>query len=203
MTSRIRSGTRRGARKKPGRRPGRPSSRSAVLNAARSRFAHDGYDATTIRGVAADAGVDPALVMQFFGNKEGLFAAVLREHTDIDDNLRGVFSAPLAVRGERFTRAYLEHWEHPITGDKLRSLVRATIGSPGAVGPFQAELKASLSRSGIPRRLRLQFLLGASQLFGIAIARYILEVPALVALSAEELVNLLVPALHAQLGKGS
>jgi AcrR family transcriptional regulator len=172
-----------------------------VLNAARSHFAHDGYDGTTIRGIAAAAGVDPALVMQFFGSKEGLFAAVLRDYADVDDNLHAAFTGAVAGRGERFTRAYLAPWEHPIRGQSLRSLVRATIGSPRAVGPFHAELKASLSRSGIPRPLRSRYLLALSQLFGIAIARHILEVPELVAMSADDIVKLMAPALDVQLGE--
>ena len=80
--------------------------------------------------------------------------------------------------------------------------MRATIGSPRAVAPFHAELKSSLSRSGIPRSVRLRYLLAISELFGVAISRYILEVPALVAMSTDEIVKLLAPAIGAQLGKG-
>ncbi len=60
-----------------GRRPGQSGSRDRILHAARSRFAADGYDGTTIRGIASDAGVDPALVHHFFGTKERVFAAAL------------------------------------------------------------------------------------------------------------------------------
>jgi AcrR family transcriptional regulator len=173
-----------------------------VLNAARSHFARDGYDGTTIRAIAATARVDPALVMQFYGSKEGLFAAVLRDFADLDDAVHAAVKGAIVRRGERFARASLEPWEHPIRGKSLRSLVRATIGSPRTVGPFQVELKASLSRSGIPQRMRSRYLLAASQLLGVAIARYILEVPALVAMSTDELVKLVAPAVDAQLGKG-
>jgi AcrR family transcriptional regulator len=140
--------------------------------------------------------------MQFFGSKEGLFAAVLRDYADVSDNLHAAATGAVVRRGERFARASLEPWEHPIRGQSLRSLVRATIGSPRAAGPFLAELKASLSKSGIPRRSRSRYLLAASELLGVAIARYILEVPELVAMPTDELVDLLAPAVAAQLGKG-
>src|SRR3954464_9643653 len=58
-----------------GRRPGRSSTRNEILRAARRRFAEDGYDRATFRRIAADAGVDPALVVQFFGSEHALFAA--------------------------------------------------------------------------------------------------------------------------------
>jgi AcrR family transcriptional regulator len=60
-----------------GRRPGASTTRQDILDAARARFASDGFAATTIRRVAADAGVNPSLVMQFFTSKEELFAAVM------------------------------------------------------------------------------------------------------------------------------
>ncbi|MFD6811748.1 helix-turn-helix domain-containing protein, partial [Streptomyces anthocyanicus] len=51
------------------------TTRAAILEAARERFAADGYERATIRAIARDAGIDPSLVMRYFGNKEGLFAA--------------------------------------------------------------------------------------------------------------------------------
>ncbi len=61
-----------------GRRGGDSGTRAAILDAARRRFAGHGYDGATIRAIAADAGVDPALVHHFFGTKERLFAAAVR-----------------------------------------------------------------------------------------------------------------------------
>jgi AcrR family transcriptional regulator len=186
-------------RKTTGRRPGRANSRGAILEAARARFARYGYDTTTIRGVAADAGVDPALVMQFYGSKEGLFAAILEEHTSVTKPLLAVLAGARTGLGERFTRAYLELWEDPVSGDQLRSLIRAVIGSPSATRMFQGLLEATLTRSAIPARRRLPSLLAASHLLGTAIARYIIQVPVLVAPSLDELVPLLSPAIDGYL----
>ena len=58
-----------------GRRPGTPDTRDAILAVARRRFATRGYDATSLRGIAAEAKVDPALLIHYFGTKEGLFVA--------------------------------------------------------------------------------------------------------------------------------
>jgi len=183
-------------RKVTGRRPGRENSRGAILDAARARFARSGYEGTTIRGVAADAGVDPALVMQFYKSKEGLFLAILEQHANLTAPLRAVLAGPPAGMGARFTRAYLELWEDPISGDQLRSLIRATIGSPRATQMFQGLVKAVVTKSEIPVARRVASALAVTHLLGTAIARYILEVPVLVELPLDELVRLHSPAIE-------
>src|SRR5436309_7394484 len=60
-----------------GRRPGPSTTRATILEAARRRFADRGYDATSIRAIAAGAGVDPGVVMHFFGSKDALFQAAV------------------------------------------------------------------------------------------------------------------------------
>lgn len=52
--------------------------RQLLLTAARRRFAQDGYTSTTVRDIAADAGVNYALINRYFQSKEGLFEACLR-----------------------------------------------------------------------------------------------------------------------------
>src|SRR6266516_1776718 len=51
--------------------------RAALLAAARVRFARDGYEATNLRVIAADVGVNVALISRSIGSKEGLFKTVL------------------------------------------------------------------------------------------------------------------------------
>jgi AcrR family transcriptional regulator len=53
------------------------ATRQVLLHAARKRFAHDGYSSTTVRDIAADAGVNVALINRYFVSKEGLFEACL------------------------------------------------------------------------------------------------------------------------------
>jgi AcrR family transcriptional regulator len=196
MTNRVQRRSR--GRKKTGRRPGGESSRGAVLEAARSRFARFGYDATTIRGVAADAGVDPALVMQFYGSKEGLFAAaVLDVQTTIYERMLAVLAGPRSGMEERFTRAYFELWEDPGTGHRVQSFFRAVIGSPLATGLYRT--KARGTKADIPTRRLLRVVLASTHLLGTAISRYILEVPAVAILSLDELVELCAPAVSGHL----
>ena len=187
-------------RKKTGRRPGGESARGAVLEAARSRFARFGYDATTIRGVAADAGVDPALVMHFYRSKEGLFAtAILDIHTSSLKSISAVLAGPRLGMGERFTRAYFELWEDPITGPRVQSLFRAIIGSPLATAMYRANVRGTLTKSVVPSAKHLRIMLAGTHLLGTAITRYILEVPQLAALSMDELVRLCAPAVSGHL----
>jgi AcrR family transcriptional regulator len=94
-----------------GRRPGVNTTRHAILGAARARFAADGFAATTIRRVAADAGVNPSLVIQFFTSKEELFAAVMSISPKSLARFSTVFDGPDEHLGERVVRAHLEVWE--------------------------------------------------------------------------------------------
>src|SRR5690606_18053311 len=65
-------------RRRPGRRPGSADTRGEILAAARKVFAEKGFDKATVRGIAREAQVDPALVHHYFSTKEGIFAAAMR-----------------------------------------------------------------------------------------------------------------------------
>ena len=53
--------------------------RAAILAAAKVHFARSGYDGAFLRDIAADAGADAALINRYFGGKDGLFAAALKD----------------------------------------------------------------------------------------------------------------------------
>src|SRR3984957_14907186 len=111
-----------------GRRPGTSTSRQAILAAARARFASDGFAATTIRRVAADAGVDAALVMQFFRSKNELFGAVMEISPEALARLRTAFEGPDDQLGDRVVRAYLGVWEGaPQDSEPLMAMLRGAI----------------------------------------------------------------------------
>src|SRR5919197_3958281 len=82
-------------------------SRAAILAAARDRFAADGYEKATIRAIAADARIDPALVMRYFGNKEKLFAAA----AEFDLRLPDLTALPRGSVGKALVKHFLERWE--------------------------------------------------------------------------------------------
>src|SRR5262245_35340822 len=106
----------------PRKRQSRPrdaeTTRSAILTAARQRFASDGFERTTIRAVAADARIDPALVMRYFGNKEKLFA----EAAAFDLRLPDLTNVPRGEIGAALVRHFLERWEED---DTFTALLRA------------------------------------------------------------------------------
>src|SRR5919201_1681541 len=85
--------------------------RAAILAAARDRFAADGYDRATIRAIAADAGIDPAMVMRYYGNKEKLFAAA----ASFDLRLPDLTGLPEAEYGQALVRHFLDRWESEAT----------------------------------------------------------------------------------------
>ena len=93
-----------------GRRPGTPDTREAILAVARRRFATRGYEATSLRGIAADAKVDPALLIHYFGTKEGLFAAATGLPVRLSDLFAGLDGASPRESAEALVRGYLGSW---------------------------------------------------------------------------------------------
>jgi AcrR family transcriptional regulator len=189
---------------KRGRRPGPSTTRDTILAAARERFAEQGYDRVRMRDVAADAGVDVALVNYHFGSKDGLFGAALEmpepmaalmadvlEHGEIDDF------------GERFLRRVLEVWDDEETGGALVALVRSAMSHPPAAERLrefvQAELLARIAeRLGVPDADRRAALFG-SQLIGVMLYRHVLRVEPVASMPREELVERAAPALQRHL----
>ena len=93
------------------------ATRTKILTAACERFAADGYERATIRAIAADAGIDPALVMRYYGNKEGLFAAAAK----FDLCLPDLSALPREAIGAAFVEHFLTRWEED---DTLKALLR-------------------------------------------------------------------------------
>ncbi|MEU6724853.1 TetR family transcriptional regulator [Nonomuraea wenchangensis] len=183
-----------------GRRPGVSGTREAILAAAQHSFAEQGYTATTIRGVAAAAGVDPALVLQFFGNKDKLFDTALRADPPVRSLTALVHDGDVADLGQRLTRRYLELWEAPGTGARLLAVVRGVSASPSAsamVASFMSdEVMLPLARAIGADRAELRANLTGAHLLGIATARYVLRVEPLASLERERLVAILAPLVQ-------
>jgi AcrR family transcriptional regulator len=122
--------------RRSGRRTGDSGTREAILGAARKRFGDHGYTGATIRAIAADAGVDPALVHHFFGTKEGLFAAAMRlplvPGEVIDAALAPGARPPGRSLGEHLARAVLSAWEVSEIRDTFLGLLRSAMTSEQA-----------------------------------------------------------------------
>jgi len=164
------------SRPRRGRRPGPTASRDAVLAAARARFADQGYDATTMRQVAGDAAVDPALVHYFFGSKAELFVAAVEYPVDPAEVVARLAAMPRDGIGEEMARVFLEAWRSD-RAQPLFALLRSVAAHENAA----AMLREFISREVVGRLARdlgldrpdLRAALCGSQLVGLATIRHV------------------------------
>jgi AcrR family transcriptional regulator len=165
--------------------------RAAILAAARERFGADGYERATIRAIAADAAIDPAMVMRYYGSKEKLFAAA----AEFDIRLPDFGDVPLESLGEVLVRHFLERWE---ADDSLRVLLRTAVTNEVAVermrGIFAAQLAPTLRVQAVDQP-DVRAGLVASQVLGFALCRYILGFPPIATMPDDEVVAWLGPTL--------
>jgi AcrR family transcriptional regulator len=195
MTAKSTSASRRG------RRPGTSTTRQAILDAARVRFASDGFTATTIRRVALDAGVDASLVMQFFRSKNELFAAVMSISPDALARFATAFEGPDEHLGERVVRAYLGVWESSEDSEPLMAMLRGAIVNEQASEQLREFIQARLLDGMAARRAdhddaALRAGLASSMLVGIVVGRGIVGVPILASADIETIVALVAPAIQ-------
>ncbi|MDX6256511.1 MAG: hypothetical protein QOJ11_2845 [Frankiales bacterium] len=185
-----------------GRRPGSDSTREAVLEAAREHFAARGYQATTVRGVAAAAGVSPSMIHHFFATKDELFLAAVRMPVDPESVLRAVLTGPREELPRRLVRVFVSTWQDAESGPALRSVLRtATAGEDQAAGlrmfGEQLMLPRVAKALGVPQ---LQVAGALSLLLGYALAGQLLGIEPLASQGVEDLVTLLAPAVGLLLG---
>ncbi|RFA13212.1 TetR family transcriptional regulator [Subtercola boreus] len=185
-----------------GRRPGPNDTRVAILEAARSRFAADGYSAATIRRIALDAGVDAALVMRFYRSKDDLFAASMSVPTDALQRLSEAFDGPTDQLGERVTRAYLTLWEQrPSEYEPLLAMFRSAVNHEQAASQLREFLQARFIEGIVPRLesrpdAALRVSAASSMLLGLVVGRRIVRVQPVVDEDIETLVRLIAPAVQ-------
>jgi AcrR family transcriptional regulator len=186
-----------GTDSRPSREERRRRTAAAILDAARALVAEVGFERTTIRAVAGRAGVDPALVMQYYGSKDGLFAASAHWFAERKE----LASATLEELPAAALTDLLAGMEDPearcaasavlrscLTNESARAVMRDQVMKDkhariaAAIGGPDAELRAGL--------------LGAVMI-GTTIARYLLEIPAVAEASAEDIERVLEPVLKA------
>jgi AcrR family transcriptional regulator len=169
--------------------------RDAILTAARTLPARAGYGGATIRAIAGEAGVDPALVMHYFGTKESLFAATLQDTGGVLQRVAAAFDGTADELPRQLVTTYLALWEDPQTASTLASVVRSALTSPIAADAVRRIVEGLvIQQSGHPWPPERVNLVGA-QLLGIAVARYVLRTEPLASLSHDALVELLTPQL--------
>jgi AcrR family transcriptional regulator len=170
------------------------ATRAAILTAARERFAADGYERATIRAIAADAGIDPAMVMRYYGNKEKLFAAAAA----FDLRLPDPTTIPRDEIGARMVSHFLDRWE---SDDTLMALLRAAVTNESAAERardiFATQIAPAVAAvAPDPAEIGTRSGLVATQILGAALARYVLRLPPVTAMERAELVRWLGPTIQ-------
>jgi AcrR family transcriptional regulator len=165
---------------------------SRILAAARARFAEVGYDRTTIRAVAAAAKVDPALVMQYFGDKKGLFRRAVEVPPDeeLPTDPAGLIELLLSIVGVKLG-------ELPQTS---LPLLRSTFTHPEATERMRAAMarqveQASAAIPGEDAELRAALILAI--LFGVSTGRNLIGLGPLRDATPEQIMRLLRPCFEA------
>ena len=156
--------------------------RAAILAAARAQFARHGYEATTIRDVAAAAAIDPSMVMRYFGSKDELFARAAA----IELHLPDLSKLDRAMIGEALAQHFVSLWEGPQGNPGMTILLRAAATNDDAAQKmrevFAAQVSPTLMKVGRGADFPARAALISTQLLGLAFCRYILKIPPLVAM---------------------
>jgi AcrR family transcriptional regulator len=187
-----------------GRRPGESGSRDAVLAAARRQFLADGYKAVTMRSIAAEAGVDVALVSYYFGSKSALFGAAMSWAVNPMDVVDEVLHGDRAELAERFVRRLLSIWDDPEAGSPVLAMVAAAGQDPALAALlrelFERELIARLAAAlGGDDEARQRAGYVAVVMGGLVFTRHILRIGPVATASVDDIVGRIAPALRAVL----
>jgi AcrR family transcriptional regulator len=186
-----------------GRRRGDSGTKEAIGAAAGRRFAQHGYTATTIRAVAEDAGVDPALVLHYFGSKDELFAASVEWPFDPEQELAHILASGPEHAAEPLVRLFVTTWDHEDGRNTIVALLRAAMTNEAAEELFRRfvtdRIFGPLGEALGGEEAALRVTLAASQLVGLGVARYVLRVEPLASLPSAEVVALVAPAVQRHL----
>ena len=182
-----------------GRRPGSGGTREKILAAARGQFARKGYEAATIRGIAAAARVDPKLVLHYFDSKEEMFRAALDFPFDPAEAIPELLKPGLEGLGIRLARFFLELWDSP-AGARAHALIRSVVASDDAAALMRdfatREILARVAQALELDHPQVRASLAASQLVGIAMLRYVVKVEPLASARAASLARWIGPTLQ-------
>lgn len=186
--------------KRTGRRPGQSATREAILEAASRQFAELGYDRSTIRSVAAEAGVDAALVLHYFRTKQQLFLAVVELPFDPAEVLPALLAGDRREVGERLARLFMSVLDDADARNRWTSMLRAAASEPAAAEMLRELLTkrvfVPLAETLGVEDARLRATLVGSQLVGVVMARHIVRVEPLASLPSEELAWAIAPTLQ-------
>lgn len=189
----------------PGRRSGRPDTRTQILDAARTLFIEVGYHAATVRAIAAQAGVDPALINYFFGSKQHLFGEALAPRANPAEIIAEQIEGPLEDLPRRLLTVLLETWDQPENRSTLLAIAQAGAG-PDSSALTRGFVEGALAVPIIERLLgeavpaddaQLCTALLITQLVGVIYARYVLAADPVASIPGDVFIDRFTPALNA------
>lgn len=184
-----------------GRRGGGEDTRAQILAAARKLFAENGYEGTSLRSVAREAEVDPALIHHYFDGKEALLAASVELPANPREVLSGVVALPPAERGAALVKTLLNLWDSPLQ-PALLTLVRSAVGSKAQSALMREVLRKRILNvvmTGMDHdehEAQLRSTLVVGQVFGLLVSRYVIKLEPLASLSSDEVVRLVSPVVQ-------
>ncbi|MCB0919934.1 MAG: TetR family transcriptional regulator [Actinobacteria bacterium] len=183
---------------------GRPTTdeglREVIRQAALTQFAEAGYSGTSLRKIAGAAGVDPSLVLHYFGSKEELFAAALTPPVDFSVVIPQLLSAPESQRAERVAQFIVQLLDRPEPRQTMTAAVRSATPTGGADVQVRRAITTQVIRplaealqSDHPE-LRAAML--GSQMVGLVMARHVVGLPTVAELTSEDLVAIIAPVVQ-------
>ncbi len=186
--------------KRPGRRAGDSGTREAIQAAARRQFAERGFDRTSLRSIAKEAGVDPTLVSHFFGSKQALFVKVVELPFDPAAVMPGLLAGDRDEIGLRLARFIIGVLESEEGRQRLTGLVRAAASEDEAAQALRelitrrvlGTIAENLGADDAPFRASL----AGSQVVGMVMARYVVRVEPLASRDADEVARTIAPVLQ-------
>lgn len=186
-----------------GRRPGSPQTREDILLVARRSFGARGYDATSLRSIARQADVDPALLIHYFGTKDALFVAALEVTMGPSTMFGGLATVTIAEAAQLIVRRYLVMLDQEQTRDVVLGLVRSAVSSERAATMLREFLSRNVTVFLRPliahpdAELRASLLV--AQLIGMAMLRHVVKADVVASASNEDLVSTVAPVIEAYL----
>jgi AcrR family transcriptional regulator len=191
--------------KRSGRRPGPTTTRDAIAEAARRQFAELGYDRTTVRGIASEAGVDAALVVRFYGSKEALFRDVMEIPAAVTEGMAGLASGPRATVGRRLAQVIVGMLEDPRSRSIVIGRIRSASSHPEAAALVRETVTRDVGRlvaALTDDEPETRAVLVGSQVVGLTLARHVVRVEPLASMPAPDVVDYLAPIFqHYLVGK--
>jgi AcrR family transcriptional regulator len=185
--------------RRSGRRPGPSTTREAITRAARGQFSELGYDRTTIRGVAREAGVDPALVLRFYGSKDALFREVMALPPAAAEALERIADGPRETVGRRLAELIVGLLENPETRAIVVGRIRSAVSHPEAAALVRETVTRDVGRltsALTDDQPDVRAVLAGTHVVGLAVARYVVLVEPLASMPAADVVEYAAPTFQ-------